>query len=210
MKRLLSIITAIFLLSACVFTGACGKKKTVSYDPDNFLPEGTAENPYQIVKDPVTLKLFVPKSTMISSVADLVFFKELSRVTNIKFDIIEADVSAYTSLRTVMWENKKDLPDLLFMLNPVEEQNKYSKYGAIVRWNDPALEAGGIKVGSLIDNYMSNYKNLLENNFNTESRYSARLPSAARRTPPSRSSPRWCSVTSPAVSKTYRISPTLR
>ena len=174
MKRLLSIITAIFLLSACVFTGACGKKKTVSYDPDNFLPEGTAENPYQIVKDPVTLKLFVPKSTMISSVADLVFFKELSRVTNIKFDIIEADVSAYTSLRTVMWENKKDLPDLLFMLNPVEEQNKYSKYGAIVRWNDPALEAGGIKVGSLIDNYMSNYKNLLENNFNTESRYSAK------------------------------------
>ena len=58
MKRKLFAFVLIFTLILSGTVG-CGSKKS-SYDPDNFLPQGTAENPYQIVKEKVTIDVFVP------------------------------------------------------------------------------------------------------------------------------------------------------
>lgn len=167
MKRLLSLLFAIVFVLASVSMVACGNKRA-PYNPDNFLPNGTEENPYQIVKEPVTIRIFIPKSTMISSIPELVCFQELSQLTNIKFKFIEADVASYTELRTTTWENKKNLPDLFLFLNQIAEQQKFAKYGALVPWNDESLEVEGLSVGSLIDNYMPNYSALLESNFGVE------------------------------------------
>ena len=63
MKRILScVLTLAMALGLISGLAGCGRKE--AYNPDNFLPNGTAENPYQIVKDPITLNIFVPKSPM--------------------------------------------------------------------------------------------------------------------------------------------------
>ena len=139
---------AVLLMSGLIFCtaalSACGGK-SVPYDPDNFLPEGTAENPYQIVKEAVTLNIFVPRGSLNPPYESMEMFKILSELTNLKFDFTEVDTSAYTSVRSAAWEDKKNLPDLFLFNNSISEQVIYSQYGALVAFNDDNLEAGGVK-----------------------------------------------------------------
>ena len=65
---------AFAFLSMGIALAACGGSGSGSYDPDNFLPEGTAENPYQIVKEPVTIKIFAPHSSGNPEYKDLKMF----------------------------------------------------------------------------------------------------------------------------------------
>ena len=168
---------AVLLISGLIFCtaalSACGGN-SVPYDPDNFLPEGTAENPYQIVKEAVTLNIFVPRGSLNPPYESMEMFKILSELTNLKFDFTEVDTSAYTSVRSAAWEDKKNLPDLFLFNNSISEQVIYSQYGALVAFNDDNLEAGGVKAGNLIDNYMPVYKQLLDANFNIETSTSAK------------------------------------
>lgn len=167
-KKLFGAILAATIFAGC-FLGlvSCGNK--TAYDASNFLTEAEAKELYgdsrRIVKEPVTIKVFVPKSSLNPDYNELISMKELSRVTNIKFDFIEADVGAYDSLRTVTWENKDELPDLFLYNNPLSEQMTYAPLGALVAFNDDNLTSGGVKAGNLIDNYMPVYKDLLNNDF---------------------------------------------
>ena len=160
-------------LALATAAGFVGCSSSESYDPDNFLPSGTEENPYQIVKETITLDIFVPRSASNPEFSSMKMFQKLEEMTNLEFNFIEADTSAYSQLRSLAWEDEGNWPDLYLFRNPISEQVLYSQYGAMTPFNDPELTVGGIQVGSLIDNYMPNYKALLENIFTIDSGYSA-------------------------------------
>lgn len=169
-------ITKIFLtglLSLGIFAG-CNNNNNSNYDPENFLPNGTEDNPYRIVKDPVTVKIFAPHSAGNPEYKDLKMFKHLSKITGLNFEFTTPDTSAYTNVRSGLWQQGKNLPDLFLFNNAISEQVQYMEngYNAYVPFNDNNYKytAGGktIEVGNLIENYMPNYKKNLDNNFNID------------------------------------------
>ena len=89
MKMKKSLFGALLLVSACSALVGCGGG--VSYDAENFLPNGTSDNPYQIVKDPVTIKIFAPHSSGNPEYKDLKMFKKLSELTNLQFEFTTPD-----------------------------------------------------------------------------------------------------------------------
>lgn len=176
MKKLIAmLLVTICFVSLFVATG-CGKKGE-EYNPDNFLTAEQAKaeynNEYRIVKDPVTIKIFVPRGSMNPSYSSMKMFKKLSEVTNLNFDFIEADTSSYTNLRSAAWMGG-DLPDFFLFSNTVSEQVLYAEEGELVPFNDDSLVVEGVEVGNLIDNYMPTYKALLDNNFNIETNLNAK------------------------------------
>ena len=166
LKKLLCMALASVLAASVLSAAGCANE--VPYDPNNFLTAEEAEamgEPYRIVKEPITLTVFVPISASNPHYREMVSIQKLSEITNIQFEFIEASVSAYTTLRTAAWQNKNDLPDLFLFNNPVSEQVTNYRYGAMYAWNDDSLVVRDMQVGNLIENYMPNYKALLESNF---------------------------------------------
>lgn len=160
------------LLSLGILAG-CGSSGS-DYDPDNFLPNGTEDNPYRIVKDPVTIKIFAPHSAGNPEYKDLKMFKYLSQITGLNFDFTTPDTSAYPSVRSSVWKNQKNMPDLFLFNNAISEQVQYMEngYNAYVPFNDDqyAYTANGqtVQTGNLIEKYMPNYKKKLDDNFNID------------------------------------------
>jgi len=158
---------------------SCGGPAS-QYDPDNFLPEGTSENPYQIVKEPVTIEVFAPHSSGNPEYADLTMFKYLSKITNLKFNFTTADTSAYNTRRSAIWQDPSYKPDLFLFNNPINEQVLFAENGfnAFVPFNDDSFTLhqgstlvglpGDLKVGNLINQYMPNYKKILDTNFGVD------------------------------------------
>ncbi len=173
-KKVSAILLCGALAIGALSAAGCAKEKP--YDPDNFISAEEAQamgEPYKIVKEPITLTVFVPISASNPHYSEMASIQKLSEITNIKFDFIEASVSAYTTLRTAAWQNKNDLPDLFLFNNPVSEQVTNYRYGAMYAWNDDSLTVRGVQVGNLIEGYMPNYKALLESNFGHEEEISA-------------------------------------
>lgn len=173
MKKLLTRLILILLIATISLPlVSCGAK---SYNPDNFLENGTESNPYQIFKEKDTLKVFVISSAAHLPFKELESWKYISELTNINFDWIEADLGTYRTIRSTQWENKKNLPDLFLFMNSIEEQEDFAKKNALIAMDDKNLEipvekkyGGTLKVGSLIENFMPNYNAFLKNNFNVD------------------------------------------
>jgi len=175
MKKILQL-AAICAVSV-VMLAACDGGGKGSYDPDNFLINGTEENPYQIVKEPVTIEIFAPHSAGNPEYKDLVMFKHLEKITNLRFNFTTADTSAYPNRRSAIWSDPNYKPDLFLFNNPIAEQVQYQEknYNAFVPFNDDnyVIKANrtmvkskeDIQIGNIIDKYMPNYKAGLENNF---------------------------------------------
>lgn len=170
MKKIISLALASVMAFGVLATTGCDGGGNSGYTADNFL---TAEqalqeygNEYRIVKDKVALEIFVPRGSMNPAYSTMKMFKKLSDLTNLDFKFIEADTSSYTNLRNAAWGG--DLPDFFLFSNTIAEQVIYSKNKALIPLNDPSLEVSGVQVGSLIDNYMPTYKELLNNNFNID------------------------------------------
>ena len=173
-RKVCSVVLCAMLAALLMTAAGCGGE--VPYDPENFISAEEAEamgEPYRIVREPITLKVFVPISASNPHYNEMESIKKLSEITNIRFDFIEASVSAYTTLRTAAWENSDGRPDLFLFNNPVSEQVINYQYGSMVAWNDETLTVRDMSVGSLIDNFMPNYKALLESNFNHPEEISA-------------------------------------
>ncbi len=169
MKKLTSILL-ICCMGIGILTG-CGKDSKVSYDPDNFMTAEEAEaagNPYQIVKEKVTIKIFVPRGSTNPEYSTMRMFQVLSEVTNLEFEFVEAAIDQYETLRSVAWEDKKNTPDLFLYYNTISEIVSFSEMGVLTPFNDPEYTKDGVKIGSLIDNYMPTYKALLESDFGHE------------------------------------------
>lgn len=160
-KSILAALVAVVSISGLV---GCSTPSDPTLD-DNFLPNGTEENPYRIVKDPVTIKVFAPHSAGNPEYKDLTMFKHLSEVTGLQFEFTTPDTSAYTTQRANVWQNQKNLPDLFLFNNSISEQVQYAenRFNAYAPFNDD-----NYKYGNLIDQYMPTYKALLENNFNID------------------------------------------
>ena len=94
MKKVCLPIVLLLSSLSLVTLGACSPQENFSYDETNFLPNGTEENPYQIVKEPVTIKIFAPHSAGNPEYEDLKMFKKLSELTNLKFDFVTPDTAA--------------------------------------------------------------------------------------------------------------------
>ncbi len=170
-KKISSIIASV-VLSLGALVGCTGSNR--SYNPDNFLPNGTEDNPYRIVKDPVTIKIFAPHSAGNPEYKDLVMFKHLSEITGLNFEFTTPDTSAYTNQRTGAWSSDSTIPDLFLFNNSISELVRYAErnYDAYVPFNDDnysyKVGESTIQVGNIIDNYMPNYKKGLENNFGVD------------------------------------------
>lgn len=172
--RLTTLFLACVLAFGCLLAFAGCSKKDDAYDADNFLPNGTADNPYRIVKEPVTITIFAPHSAGNPEYADLTMFKYLSKVTGLNFKFVTPDTSAYNNQKASAWSTG-DLPDLFLFNNSLAEQVQYAEkgYDAYVPFNDASYSytVGGqrIDVGNLIDNFMPNYKAGLASNFGVDS-----------------------------------------
>ena len=163
-------IVSLLTLGALV---GCGGSKS-NYDPSNFLPNGTEDNPYRIVKEPVTIKIFAPHSASNPEYSEQRMFTYLSEITGLNFEFTTPDTSAYAGARAGVWNSSSTIPDLFLFNNSIAELVSYAEKGfdAYVPLNDDnySYEAGGqtIKVGNVIENYMPNYKAGLDNNFGVD------------------------------------------
>lgn len=149
-----------FILTGCRGGG--------SYDADNFLPDGTEENPYQIVKNKVTINIFAPHSAGNPEYKDLKMFKHLSKITNLDFNFTTPDSSAYTNMKATIWASQgRNRQDLFLFNNSISEMVQYDEKGfdAYVPFNDDNYSDSTGKIGNLIDQYMPYYKKGLEENF---------------------------------------------
>lgn len=163
------------LLTCCSLAVLVGCNNNTSiYDKTNFLPNGTEDNPYRIVRDPVTIKIFAPHSAGNPEYNTLEMFNYLSEITGLNFDFTTPDTSAYTNQRSGVWKSSDGLPDLFLFNNSISEQVQYLElgYDAYVPFNDDSYsyKVGNetIEVGNIIDNYMPNYKKGLEENFGVD------------------------------------------
>ena len=145
-SKIVAFVLAVFMiLSTAVLTG-CGKKDEVVYDPNNFIADTT--NP-QIVKEPVTIKFYVPKHSLHTDYNEMRVFKEVERITNINMEFVQVDWEAYSEKRALQWEDQKTLPDAFMFANNLDEQVLYSSLGMLAPLND------------LIDEFCPNYKALM-------------------------------------------------
>ena len=154
MKKLTKLVC--FLLSvvfACTLLAACGDGVRKEYDPDNFIAD--TSNP-QIVKEKVTIKMFVPRHSLHSDYEDMRLFKEMEEITNIHVDFVEANTESYNELRAANWEDESI--DAFLFWNTLEEQTTYASLGMIQ------------PIGDLIDQYAPNYKKLMDENPEIEKR----------------------------------------
>ena len=87
MKKTKKFLSIVFLASCISALPSCGGNQ-VHYDINNFLINGTDENPYQIVKEPVTIKIFAPHAQGNPDFETLKMFKYLEKITNLKFVIL--------------------------------------------------------------------------------------------------------------------------
>jgi hypothetical protein len=83
-KIAIFVLSAVMALPTGLFS-AC-KDKGQEYDPDNFIAD--TSNP-QIVKEKITLKLFVPKSTLHGSWEEMKLFQKMEELTNIHIEFEE-------------------------------------------------------------------------------------------------------------------------
>ena len=96
-KKIVSLALVAAMVLPVGMASACGKKKR-AYDPNNFIAD--TNNP-QIVKEKVTIKLFVPKSTLHGSWEEMKLFKKMEELTNIHIDFEEVPMAAYQEKRAL-------------------------------------------------------------------------------------------------------------
>ena len=127
------VLTSLLVFASALALSSCGGGGGGGdYDPSNFLPNGTPENPYQIVKEPVTIKIFAPHSAGYPEYNTLKMFKHLSKITNLIFDFTTPDTSAYTASRAAVWQSGP-IPDMFLFNNSMSEivqfvENQFNAY----------------------------------------------------------------------------------
>lgn len=154
MKKLTKLLGLLLCATmACSSFAACGGDGRGDYDPDNFIAD--TSNP-QIVKEKVTIKMFVPRHALHSAYKDMRLFKEMEEITNIHVEFVEANTESYQELRSTSWEDESI--DAFLFWNTLEEQTTYASHGMIQ------------PIGDLIEEYAPNYKKLMDANPEIEKR----------------------------------------
>lgn len=140
-RKLVGFALAAAMVMPMGLMAACGETER-DYDPDNFIAD--TSNP-QIVKEKVTIKLFVPKSTLHGSWEDMKLFQKMEELTNIHIEFEEVLLTAYEEKRALAWND--DTIDGFFLSNSLSE---------IIMSKDSLRE-----LSSSINKYAPNYKRYL-------------------------------------------------
>ncbi len=158
MKKILTALLCLAFAFPCFsFTGCSGK---VNYDPNNFIAD--TDDP-RIVKEKVTIKMFVPKAAIHGNWEDMYIFKWMEERTNIHVEFEQVSLAAYDQKRGLKWESKSDPTDAFFTCNNKDEVTQYAALGALTPFDDDgATDEYSGNYGNLIDKYMPNYKKYLE------------------------------------------------
>lgn len=166
--RIGALIVSFFMLVtsgfAVLLMAACSK--SVEYDPDNFI--GKDDPLYetgQIVKEKITLKMFTPKHSAQPKWEEMTLFKWMEEKTNVHVQFESVPLESYQEKRGLKWEESdpNKMADAFYLCNNPDEVTALVTSDAIARLNDPDGEdAYSGKYGSLIDEYMPNYKALME------------------------------------------------
>jgi len=141
MKKKLALLSVALLATSITSLVGCGQKD--NYDPNNFLETGD-----KIVKEKVTIKLFVPKHSLHSNWNDMKLFKKMEERTNIHIEFIEAPLASYSSLSAATWAGN-DLPDGFFTYNKVEDVASHGRDGIIY------------DLSEYLDKYAPNYTKIM-------------------------------------------------
>lgn len=145
MRKISNIITLFLVLTILgLCLSACSKEKR-TYNSDNFIEDTSSP---KIVKEKITLRMFVPKSPLHGEWEDMALFKKMEEVTNIHVDFEEVAISAYTDKKSFKWNDSKNPIDAFFLANTL---------GEITMSKDKLYS-----LNEDIEKYAPNYKRYLE------------------------------------------------
>lgn len=122
-------------------------KSTSSASTGNFIADPSSS---KIVRNKITINMFVPKSTIQSDWENMVLFKEMEKRTNIHIEFEENLLTSYGEKRSLKWEDRKNPTDAFFLANSMSETILLAQSGALTPLND------------LIDKYAPNYKKWMQ------------------------------------------------
>lgn len=144
-KRLVSMLL-------CVLLAFCGggivgcKNNGRDYDPDNFItPDDPLYETGQIVKDKITVRMFVPRHALHGDWNQMRLFTEMEKITNIHVEFVQASESTYAEMKNANFEDGNKNIDAYMYWNTVSEQIMYAQYGMIA------------ELGPLMEQYAPNY-----------------------------------------------------
>lgn len=169
LKKIVCMLLCFVLLMtsgvAVLLFSACGGKK-VDYDPDNFIDvDDPLYDTGKIVKEKITIRMFTPKNSAQPKWEDMVLFKWMEEKTNIHVEFESVLLESYQEKRGLKWEEKdpSKMADAFYLCNNPDEVTALVASNAITRLNDPeGSDAYSGNYGNLIENYMPNYKALME------------------------------------------------
>jgi len=154
-KRLrgLSLLLSVAMITSII--SGCGKneKNNVSLDEatKKRIENLNTKSQFPIVKEPIKLKFMVSKSSTQPVYGDCLVWTEYEKMTNIDIEWEEVLSSAITERRNLILASDQDLPDAFYRCGFSEKEvQKNGSEGTFIRLND------------LIDNYMPNFKGVLE------------------------------------------------
>lgn len=145
---LIAVIIMVGLVSSCNKNGNADNSKQNTGDSTGNFIEDTAN--LKIVKEKITINMFVPKSPIQPDWGTMVLFNELEKRTNINVKFEQVPLTSYAEKRSLKWEDKNNPADAFFLANNMDEIVLYSGRGALTPLND------------LIDKYAPNYKKWLD------------------------------------------------
>jgi len=142
MRRVLSLLAALALLSAAAVFASGGTESTAPAGAGtNFNPSG-----YPIVKEKVTINLMYSKGPTQGDWNELIYMKEMEKLTNIKMNGMAVDSTAFEEKKNLAFASG-DLPDLIWGGISIKDEHDYGVVGKVLQpYND------------LIDKYAPNFK----------------------------------------------------
>lgn len=142
MRRVLPVLAVLALLgAAALFASGATESAAPAGAGANFNPSG-----YPIVKEKITINLTYPKGPTQGDWNEMIFFKEMEKLTNMKIQSTAIDSTAYQEKKNLLFASG-DLPDLFWEGLTVKDEYDYGVVGKVLQsYND------------LIDKYGPNFK----------------------------------------------------
>ena len=144
-NRLVTLLLALVMLIAVM--PAALAEETTMIDGNTYVAGD------RIVKDPITLRIYVVSGSHVGNMADLTWIKRLQEDTNIKMDFYHMNTGDTTEQRNLVFSTQ-DYPDV-FWGNPTDQQIA------------DVIEADAVyPLDDLIEKYAPNWKKYLDENPN--------------------------------------------
>ncbi|NSW92047.1 MAG: extracellular solute-binding protein [Firmicutes bacterium] len=148
------------MVALAAFSGCSGKEtekggedkggKNVTTDQGKKEDSNFNKTGYPIVKEPITLRFMHPKNPMHGDFAEMAYFKEMEKLTNIKIEFLPVDESSWAEKKNLALASG-DLPDVFFNGLDVKDETMYGIQGKTL-----------IPLNDLIENYAPNLKKVFK------------------------------------------------